>query len=659
MILEELTLHNFGVYRGRYTVNLTPEPGRPVVLIGGMNGGGKTSFLDALQLALYGRLSRTSNRGDLAYDDYLMRCIHRGVPATTGAAVELQFTHTDAGKTHRYRIHRSWRAARAGVVREHVEVLRDGHPDRLLTDAWDEQVDAFLPPRLAPLFFFDGEKIESLADPQSAQGVLSTAMHGLLGLDVIRRLEQDLVILERRQRAETLADDDQVLVSAAQRSLEDSQRARAAALLCVGQARNNVGQAQLKFDTAEGAYRAAGGALFEERESLERGVENTKRELQRVEEELRRHAIGAAPLLLVQALLTEASADAARTHQAQWDARLLAELETRDSALLDALGQHRATGTVQRLIETTLREDRERRAAAAGNAAGLVLSDEERSTIEALCTEILPSANGSIRDLLAAHADAVAAVELAERRLTAVPETEQIRPLLATRDHDRKALEESRFALSAADQNHESACRAVDDAERDLTRCLAEGASSRFAREDAARIVTHSTRVRGTLQRYGTALVSRRLREIQQLVLDSFRSITRKKDLVRDINIDPETFAFGLIGQDGTPLSPERLSAGERQLLAVAILWGLAKAAARPLPAIIDTPLGRLDSVHRDHLVRCYFPFASHQVVLLSTDEEIDEVLYRALSPVVARSYLLQHDAHAGYTRVEPGYFWN
>ena len=69
MILEELTLHNFGAYRGRYAVDLTPEPGKPVILIGGMNGGGKTSFLDALQLALYGRLSRTSNRGDLAYDE--------------------------------------------------------------------------------------------------------------------------------------------------------------------------------------------------------------------------------------------------------------------------------------------------------------------------------------------------------------------------------------------------------------------------------------------------------------------------------------------------------------------------------------------------------------------------------------------------------------
>jgi len=53
-------------------------------------------------------------------------------------------------------------------------------------------------------------------------------------------------------------------------------------------------------------------------------------------------------------------------------------------------------------------------------------------------------------------------------------------------------------------------------------------------------------------------------------------------------------------------------------------LWGLARASARPLPAVIDTPMARLDAAHRQHLVERYFPNASHQVIVLSTDTEVD-----------------------------------
>src|SRR5262249_8500079 len=121
--------------------------------------------------------------------------------------------------------------------------------------------------------------------------------------------------------------------------------------------------------------------------------------------------------------------------------------------------------------------------------------------------------------------------------------------------------------------------------------------------------------------------------------------------------IDRDDLSVRLVGADGHDLRPERLSAGERQLLAIAILWGLARAAGRPLPAVIDTPLGRLDSEHRTRLIERYFPYASHQVILLSTDEEIDEQYLNQLAPVIGRKYLLNYDQSTSSTSVIPGYF--
>ena len=74
---------------------------------------------------------------------------------------------------------------------------------------------------------------------------------------------------------------------------------------------------------------------------------------------------------------------------------------------------------------------------------------------------------------------------------------------------------------------------------------------------------------------------------------------------------------------------------------------------------VIDTPLGRLDSDHRAHLVERYFPHASHQVIILSTDTEIDQAYFTALGPAISHSYHLQFNAGERRCVIEKGYFWS
>ena len=106
--------------------------------------------------------------------------------------------------------------------------------------------------------------------------------------------------------------------------------------------------------------------------------------------------------------------------------------------------------------------------------------------------------------------------------------------------------------------------------------------------------------------------------------------------MVERIAIDPSSFAITLYDESGHALSKERLSEGEKQIFAIPVLWGLARASAIPLPAIIDTPMARLDSSHRRHLVERNFPNASHQVLILSTDTELDRHYYQPPQPHIA-----------------------
>ena len=117
-------------------------------------------------------------------------------------------------------------------------------------------------------------------------------------------------------------------------------------------------------------------------------------------------------------------------------------------------------------------------------------------------------------------------------------------------------------------------------------------------------------------------------------------------------------FDLKISDKKDTEVNTEDLSAGERQLLAVAILWGLAKASNSAAPTIIDTPLGRLDSEHRFNLVEQYFPTASKQVILLSTDEEINKKYHKFISPYLSRSYKIEYDEKLSGSKLSEGYFF-
>lgn len=106
MILDQIVLHNFGLYQGYHVVELTPSKNKPIILFGGLNGSGKTTLLDALKLVLHGKLADCSNRRELSYEEFLRRSISRAVDPQEGAALELWFRHRVDGVERFFRIRR-------------------------------------------------------------------------------------------------------------------------------------------------------------------------------------------------------------------------------------------------------------------------------------------------------------------------------------------------------------------------------------------------------------------------------------------------------------------------------------------------------------------------------------------------------------------------
>lgn len=151
-------------------------------------------------------------------------------------------------------------------------------------------------------------------------------------------------------------------------------------------------------------------------------------------------------------------------------------------------------------------------------------------------------------------------------------------------------------------------------------------------------------KAQGVLEEFHSQILENRIQELETTLVRYFNQLSRKRNLVWNAKIGREDFSVTLYTRDGQLLPKNGLSAGEKQIYAIALLWSLRDISNRPLPVIIDTPLGRLDSDHRQQIVENYFPFASHQVILLSTDTEIDQKYFAALEPAISHCYHLKYD---------------
>ncbi len=655
MQLHKIELFDFGAYRGKQNLDLSVEPGRPIILIGGLNGCGKTTLLDAIQLVLYGQRARCSGRGNRSYDAYLRESINRQANVAEGAHIALEFSVVVDGQERNYRVVRSWHIS-GKQLKEFLNVLVDGKFDRILSEGWADHVEDILPLEVASLFFFDGEKIESLADPERAATVIESAVKSLLGVNTVDQLRTDLSALQRRKR---LSNEDQAVLDQIRAQEAQHERAKQEVddqTLALAGTRSNCDQLQKKLDKIERDFERAGGKLFERQKELESEREAIAARLASQRAMLCSLAGGPLPLLMLPQQLANLREQAAREKDADDASRVLGVLEERDGWLLDSLPDS-IGGSARAALKKKLAADRKKREAATELKQSLDLPQNALEQLSAL-DEALSRDAARARELLRESANTVEELANADRLLAGIPDQKLIKDLVEERNEAMDAVAVAKAEVARGEQLLAEARSRRDRIGADLERAQQKRIKTLIEIEESDRVITYAEKARATLEKFREALLQRHISRLEVAVLHSFKALMRKSGLIHDLRIDTDKYSITLADADGEPINPARLSAGERQLLAVSLLWGLAKVAGNRLPSVIDTPLGRLDSKHRRHLVDRYFPHAGRQVLLLSTDEEIDEDLFDRLQSSIAHTYMLVHDDTTFTTTVESGYWW-
>jgi DNA sulfur modification protein DndD len=657
MIIKKLVLHNFRVFHGTHEIDLTPQSNfqhqKPIVLIGGLNGAGKTSILTAIRFALHGRLAFDGIHQTRDYLSHISALINHGADGTSSpaeASIELTFTYNKDGEESEFTVVRSWKRDTA----DRLTLQQNGAP---LNELNYEQCQGFLneliPPGIADLFFFDGEKISALAEDASGQ-LLKTAVKRLLGLDVIERLITDLSIFIKRQNSLQLEEKEQLKLSEIEVECDQLR-------LSVEQFRFSADLAKNRLDfiaddirKLEGTLAAQGGAFALSKNQEQLMIEELLKEKAVLERNLRHECEGSLAYCLapktMSTLLRQLDGESESKSVTNFSEQLGLFLETFKERLKSS--PEKIQTTIEEMMESELNNYFTSKPS---TEVLLDISDRETGIINHAITHEAKQSWSRFHIAKDRLAEIERALEDGARNIERAPDDQQLLNLFTKiRELDKKR--------ATAHNEYEHLLKNIKltivkqlDCERKI-RKLHDSIRSNHGSTTA---VSNASVTISMLNDYAEALTAARVQKLEKNFSDAYSRLARKDDLKVTARISPDTFDVELIDHQKNVLNRKALSAGEKQIYAVAVLDALAKTSGRQLPVIIDTPLGRLDSVHRQNLVDNYFPFASHQVILLSTDTEVGETYFsKHLSPYVSHSYQIEFDSNNLSTRILPGYFW-
>lgn len=668
MWISKLELVCFKSYQHQIFEFPMPEVGQNIVLIGGMNGFGKTSILEALYLGLYGRdaiihLARAGLKTEdkKGYPTFLERAFNgeakRDRRDTMMVRIVINKTKTKATNICRkwfFKSNGDWSGEEEAVVRDEIRGVPnsprvDGKNGFYLAEILE---DIFVPAHVAPFFFFDGEEVKKLAD-QSRVEQIKQGLEGLLGVVLLRSLTERLKNYEKEKRQDMVSVDEQRFHQL-EKDLYEGERKLGA--LHKHSQTNESEKLSLRTEQQSLIERitASGGGgsdianlkeLLEEREQNRSKLRETHKMLEDV-------LAGRLPFQLVPRELTEKYA-----LQLKAEIKFFAwETEKRSLEPRKIEFERAFNAQIEPPLQPALTSDQissiQVRMEAAWTAlfypppddcAKAIVHDYLHESQRSKSLEFLNSLNlgrQEIQDLLATQHALDQRNDDLSRKISRLDGIDRD-GTLAIMKNELESVSNRSAALNDKTRDQD---RSIIALEAQVGNLRADYEREKIKLENSSPVralLEKSERVRRVIDEVIPALFPLKVQSLGKAMTTVYKQLAHKDQVAR-IEIT-DTGATRILSATETEIQFDR-SAGENQIFATALIAGLAKVSGVKAPMVVDTPLGRLDSKHRDNILKFWTSDTSRQVILLSQDEEIDYHFYKHIQDNVAKTYLLVHD---------------
>lgn len=667
MIIKKLEVENFGPFCGKHSFDLAPVNShndyKPLIIFGGRNGTGKTTLFEAIKLCLYGDYFRGRRTPKRTYHRYLRQRLHRSAEGKVAShsSIIVKFSYAHLGYINDYLVKRSWRYIGSEIL-ESFEIRQNG---KLLQDVSEDQWQDFLmeliPPRLSKLFFFDGEQIQSLAKGKGENKYVINSINSLLGLDLVERLRSDLKIYCLRKMKVRDNDVEAKLFECEKRKKELEHKLDYI-LQRKTQVQSKIEAIEAKIEDQERKIAMEGGGYASKREQLKIQRQKLDSDIELVKEEIRDLCANLLPFAYVPDLCIALRNRLEQEEREQQRAAAVAFLSTtlddliKDVSKADFLSLLRVSQEQKLEIARRVIYELRNRVNSMSKICEIIhpLSSMERKEILRWIDISVNHVPSHLAKLSVRLEKLVRERQKIESFLFRVPPDEVLGPLLQKLGELHKELGVLQERYRAFEEETRKTKNEINQVTRELIKVIEQKVRS----QKTSKRLALATRTQKVLEEYLSQLRKEKISEFRGNLLECFNFLFNKNKLIQRIDVDPDDFEISLVNDKGVVIPKSELSAGERQIYAIAMLWALARTSGRPLPFIIDTPLGRLDTEHRRKIIRRFLPNASHQVIVFSTDTEIDQLYFNELHSHISKAYHLEYDIDGGSTKVKEGYFW-
>ena len=663
MHLTKVTLKNYGVYRDKIEFDLTTTPDKPIILIGGTNGAGKTTLFESILVGFYGPSFFNKKTTRKEYDQFLANKIHRYLGTTASAdstsiIIDFKFFHN--GVVDDYTVDRTWKNE-DGRINEVLKIKKnEKRLDSVEESQWQSFIEELIPRGIAKLFFFDGEKIVKMAEEENEDIEIKSSFGSLLGLDIVEQLHSDLrvhIMRNMKDDAKTIQIQHDKHLNERDEILDEISRLEEK----LASKNGEISELEGEIDGVEARISKIGGGFASKRVKLKAKKDFLKMKLSSIENDIKTTLAGPLPFCLIPKQIESLKS------QIKKDEKILKNqfekeiLEERLDDISNSLNSNKFWKDIQ--IDSKIKEK------LIENISSLFSSDKkiekstsmfnfstlESSNIISLMDNLKTEHINKLKKISQEYSKISDELQRVDISLVNAPNDDEIGPLIS----DLNSLHENYGVLKNEVEHLEQQLTTKQSYLKMINFKVRNILADKYKDKNAGKQAELATKVQKVLDEYVEKLKVKKLQLLEVYLLEEIQRLMHKENLITKVSVDKETFEIKLFDKDGNLSPKDLLSKGEKQMYATAVLLALAKTSGKPLPFMIDTPLARLDVGHRDNLIKKFFPYASHQVVIFSTDSEIDEKYYQMMKLNLSRSYAMEYLPGKGKTRQHLGYFWD
>ena len=660
MKFRKVTIENYKSFQFPTTIEFPDSSeGKSIFLIGGMNGAGKTSVMEAINISLYG-----------AKPDFVFKYINRKELSKGNAFVSFElFIETD--ELEEIQIKRSWSAGtvdspRPKDLEEKLVVVKDGKRVSVQNkDIWQDYINAIVPKGITQFFFFDGEKIQEIAADDHSEVRLKSSLEAALGIQYISRLSNDVLHLKQEERRNFVEiSDEDIDFKESELKKENAKRSKKKEEL--EELESELSTFKEEYDEAKNRFQAA---FNSEPESADEIKQRERKRLQlntkkaELDNQIKTVIDKQLPWALVGKLFKpiklqiekERASNASRAVSDQaidLATKIVSAVDSPNPIYDHELSSDQQEELKQRIVSVLQGNSKSE------NDAYLNLSDRDIAKVLNKIEEIEESEVLSLKELLSESEEMGTEIENLEG-FSIGAATDSEKQLFDELQQTMESCQTQIGRLTVKVRNMTGEIVGLDSRiesiELELNKLYDKHNLSKEKRE----FIKECDAIATLLNNFIIKLRKNKVHLLQEKTFEMYKLLSSKSGLIKDLLINEKTYEITIRDRNGHEMKKSSLSAGEKEIFAVSLLWGLAQTSQVKLPIIIDTPLSRLDSVHRDNIVNNYFPNAAEQVIILSTDTEIDNNYFKSLEPNLSGAGKLVFSEMNELSTFSEGYFWN